>query len=488
MEGPVYDFVVIGAGLSGINASYRLKTQLPGCSYTILEARDSIGGTWSYFRFPGLRSDSRLTTFGFPWRPWIHDKAVADAGLIREYIESAAKDEGIDKNIQLGHKMVAADWSSSDQLWTLRVAASDGTSKDIRCTFVICCTGYYSYQKPLKAEIPGIDKFQGVIAHPQFWPEDIDLSGKVVLVGSGATAITMLPVLAQTAGHVTMLQRSPSYVFSIPSGDPLSTLCRAWLPSSVANWLNWWRTFIIEQLFITFNLRCPNAARKLHMSLMKKQLPASVPVNPHFTPRYAPMEQRLCMCPDGNFFKALHQDNCDIVTDTIDTVVEGGIRTSSGRVLDADVIVTATGLHVELLSGVTPTMDGTPVEIAKSYAWRGAMLTGVPNLGAVIGYTTSPWTLGADSSIKLLIMVYKRMKSSGATSAVPTMDGDPTVSKPVIGYTANYFLTARDRLPLITGETPWYERTGPISDAWQRWFGGCTTKGMKYVMPGKKDI
>ncbi|KAH6651479.1 hypothetical protein BKA67DRAFT_330238 [Truncatella angustata] len=489
MAAEIYDFIIIGAGLSGIDAAYRLKTELPHCSFTILEARDKIGGTWSFFKFPGLRSDSQLTCFGFPWYPWLNKKDIADAGLILDYVESAAEDEGIDQKIQFQHKATAADWSTEEQLWVLKINERDVESqeKTYKATFILNCTGYYDYEKPLQTTIAGLENFGGVVAHPQFWPEELDYSGKrVVLIGSGATAVTLLPVLAEQASHVTMLQRSPSYVFSIPSVNPVGTFLKTRLPVWLAHLLNWWRSFLLEQAFVQLNLRFPNAARKLHMYLMRKQLPASVSVDVHFNPRYAPMEQRLCLCPDGDFFKALHRDNCDIVTDEIKTVSKEGILTYSGVKLDADIIVTATGLHVELLSGIRPTVDGKSIDIATEYAWRGCMISGVPNMGAVMGYTTSSWTLGADACIKLLISVYKHMKNVGATSAVPVFDGDETRSKPVVQHSSTYFMNARDRLPRITGESPWYGRISPMYDTWQLWFGDLT-KGMKYSIREKKD-
>jgi cation diffusion facilitator CzcD-associated flavoprotein CzcO len=480
------DFIVIGAGLSGIDAAYRLKTQLPKSSYTILEARSEIGGTWSFFKYPGLRSDSALTTFGFPWRPWVHEKDIAPGPLIVDYITSAARDEGIDKKIQFGHNVTAANWSSEDQQWTLRVDV-DGTEMTYRTTFVITCVGYYSYQKGLQTNIPGIENFQGTVVHPQFWPNDLDLAGKrVVLIGSGATAITLLPSLAEAAGHITMLQRSPSYVLSIPSVDPLNAVLNRFLPGWLAFPLNWWRGFLLQEFVISIPPIFPNFARKILMSAMRRNLPESVPVDVHFNPRYNPMEQRLCFCPDGDFFKALHRDNCDIITDVIDTVTADGVITKSGAKLDADIIVTATGLHVQLFSGITPTVDGVPIDIAKTYAWRGCMMTGVPNCGAVIGYTRSSWTLGADACIKMLINVYKHMQKTGATSAMPVYDGDKsTKSEPVVNSSATYFVNAASRLPRSTGEDPWFGRISPIHDAWQRWFGGVT-KGMKYTVPPKK--
>lgn len=488
MAAEVFDFIIIGAGLSGIDAAYRLKTELPQCSFAILEARDKIGGTWSFFKFPGLRSDSQLTCFGFPWRPWLNEKDIAEADLIIDYIESAARDEGIDKKIQFGQKVVAADWSSEEQFWSLKVhdQSANNSEKSLKATFIMNCTGYYDYEKSLQTTIAGLDNFGGQIVHPQFWPEDLDYSGKkIVLVGSGATAVTLLPVLAEKAGHVTMLQRSPSYVFSVPSVNPVGTFLKTRLPIWLAHLLNWWRSFLLEQAFVQLNLRFPSAARRLHIWLMRKQLPPSISVDKHFNPRYAPMEQRLCLCPDGNFFKALHRDNCDIVTDKIRTISEHGVITHSGQELEADIIVTATGLHVELLSGLAPTVDGEVVNIANAYTWRGCMLTGLPNMGAVIGYTTSSWTLGADACIKLLISLYKHMQQIGATSAVPVFNGDDTCSKPVVGHSSTYFVDARDRLPRITGESPWYGRISPMHDTWQLWFGSLTD-GMKYTVPQKK--
>ncbi|KAL7620880.1 hypothetical protein AAE478_009878 [Parahypoxylon ruwenzoriense] len=482
-----YDFVIIGAGLSGVDAAYRLKTQLPDCSYTILEARGKIGGTWSFFNFPGIRSDSELTLFGLPWRPWIYEKEMADAHLIRAYIEDAARAEGIDTKIRFNHRVTGMSWSSEEQRWTLAVIA-DGLGKRYRAKFILACSGYYDYTKPLQVEIPGIENFKGTVAHPQFWPADLDYANKkVIIIGSGATAVTMLPVVAESASHVTMLQRSPSYVFSLASVDLVGTWIRTHLPERVAHSINWWRCLIIEHLFVFFNILFPRLARKLLMHLMKEQLPDTIPVDIHFNPRYNPFEQRLCMCPDGDFFRALHRDNCDIVTDHIDTVTPDGVLTKSGVKLEADIIVTATGLHVHLLAGIIPIVDGCSIEVASSYAWRGVMLTSVPNVGAVIGYTMNSWTLGADASIKLLIKIWKRMKKMGATSVVPVRNQDNiSSSKPVVSHSSTYFVMAQNRLPRITGESPWYGRKNMVYDHFKLWFGSLT-KGMKYTIPSRKD-
>lgn len=519
----IYDFIVVGAGLSGINSAYRLQTELPGARFTVLEGRARLGGTWSFFRFPGIRSDSNLAVFGFPWRPWRHDKDMAGADLILDYIEAAAHEQGIDRRIRFRRRVVSAAWSTPDQLWTLRVVepvdedddrhhdvavsgAGNGDggetttappatrTTEYRTRFMLNCTGYYSYDRPRATAIPGLDGFAGRVAHPQFWPADLDYAGRrVVVVGSGATAITMVPVLARTAARVTMLQRSPSYVMSLPSVSPANAFLKRWLPPRLAHPVNWWRAFCMEQLFVLFSLAFPRASRRLLLAGVRKQLPARVSVDDHFTPRYAPFDQRLCLTPDNEFFKAFHRDNCDIVTDTIEAVTEDAILTTSGKRIEADIIVTATGLHVELLGGQVPLVDGVPVDISHEFVWRGAMLTGLPNAGSVTGYTTSSWTLGADACVKLLIRVYKRMQRLGATSVVPVLEASPdgkpapAPSKPVIGHSSTYFRDAEGRLPRITGASPWYGRVSPGYDTWQRWFGGLE-KGLKYTIPEKKEL
>lgn len=412
---------------------------------------------------------------------------MADGALIQRYIEGAARDEGIDQKVQFGHKVTATEWRSDEQRWTVRVKAG-GVRKQYQAHWVISCAGYYNYHKPLAAEIPGIERFQGVVAHPQFWPSDLDWSGKrVVIIGSGATAITLLPHIAKTAAHATMLQRSPSYVFSVPAVEPESVWLKKYLPARLAYPINWWRCFLTETLFIWFLVVFPNLGRKLLMSLMRQQLPKDIPVDIHFNPRYPPTEQRLCMCPDGDFFKALHQANCDIVTSPIRTVEANGILTETGEKLDADIIITATGLHVQILGGITPIVDGNPVDIGTSMAWRGVMLSGVPNAGTIMGYTVNTWTPGADAAVKMLIRVYKHMRDSGAASAVPVYDGgDLKQSRPVVGHSSTYFVKAQKRLPRITGKSPWYGRVNAVYDYFMLWFGSVTS-GMTYVMPRKKD-
>ncbi|KAI0879818.1 FAD/NAD(P)-binding domain-containing protein [Annulohypoxylon maeteangense] len=482
-----YDFIIVGAGLSGVDAAYRLKSQLPQCSYIILEAREEIGGTWSFFKFPGVRSDSELALLGLPWRPWTHENDMADADLIREYIEDAARAEGIDKKIHFGHRVTGASWSSDEQRWTLSVLAAD-VKKELNAKFLLACTGYYDYAKPLQADIPGMSNFQGTIAHPQFWPTDLDYAGKkVIIIGSGATAVTMVPVMAKTASQVTMLQRSPSYVMSLPLSSPVNVWLKKHLPGRIAHLINWWISLIMENLFVSFSINFPNQMRNIITKEMRALLPAKIDVDVHFNPKYDPWDQRVCMCPDGDFFKALHQDNCDIVTDRIRSVTEDGILTESGRKLEADIIVPATGLRLHLFGGIIPVVDGDPVNIGTSYCWRGTMLSGLPNAGTVTGYTTTSWTVGADASIKLLIDVWKRMAKIGATSVVPVHSHDDIhSSKPVVAHSSTYFVMAQSRFPRITGESPWYGRKNVFFDYFQLWFGSLT-KGLKYTLASKKN-
>ena len=482
-----HDFVIIGAGLSGIDAAYRLKTTLPECSYIILEARQLIGGTWDFFNYPGIRSDSDLLLYGLPWRLWSGKKGIADGASIRQYLEDAAHSEGIDEKIRFRHKVTAANWSSDAQQWTLDVDAS-GAKKQFRAHWVISCAGFYDYDTPLQTEISGIDNFRGTVVHPQFWPSDLDWSGKrVIIIGSGATAVTLLPELAKTAGHITMLQRSPSYVFSIASTSSEPRLLKRFLPAWLVMQIRWWLAFITETLFVQFLLKFPNMGRKLVMDSMRKQVPAKFPVDVHFNPRYFPFEQRLCLCPDGDFFQALHQDNCNVVTSSIQTVTEDGIMTESGEKLGADIIITATGLHFLLFGGLIPTLDGKPVDIGRSFAWRGLMLSGVPNMCWILGYTTGSWTAGADATIKMLIRVYKHMRKVGATSAVPDHDEeDLALSKPLMAHSSTYHVKAQGRLPRVKRESPWYGRSNAVFDNLMLWFGSVTTK-MTYIIPGKKS-
>lgn len=483
-----HDFIIIGAGASGINAAHKVQTEFPNAKYTVLEARETIGGTWDFFKYPGLRSDSYLTGFGFRWRPWSEEKEIADGATIQKYLQESVEYAGIDKHIQFKHRVVGAHWSSAENRWTLEAQVDDGEErKRLKCQFVLACSGYYDYKTPLRAEIPGLSNFKGTVVHPQFWPEDLDYSGKrVVIIGSGATTVTILPVLAKTAAKVTMLQRSPSYVMPLPAAPGHIFALRKFLPKRVADTINFWKDVIFQTTVKTFCFTFPKFARRMLIRAMARELKGSgIPVDPHFTPRYTPWTQRLCVCPDGDFYDALRGGNCEVVTDHIDTVTESGIVTESGKTIDADIIVTATGLRILILGGVDCTVDGQRFNIADRFAWRNFMLEGVPNMAMVIGYTDMSWTLGSDACLRLLMRVIHHMKRIGAAAVQPVVQNrDAMKAEPIISMKSTYFMVAQDKLPRKADVDPWNERKGYISESLLAKFGtvGSITKGLEFTV------
>lgn len=490
------DIVVIGAGLSGINAGYRLQRELPDRTFTIVESRSEIGGTWAFWKYPGARTDSAMALFGFPWRPWPYDSTMAQAQDIKKYIEKCAAEEGIDKKIEFGNRVTSISWSTQEQRWTLQVDATleDGTVKKriIKAWWLINCSGYYSYDKVLPVTIPGIEGFGGQVVHPQFWDNSIDYAGKkVIIIGSGATAITLLPAMADATASLTMLQRSPSFILSLPRKDRAVENLSKWMPKHWAVVVNWWQRMFTETAFVKFLLTFPNAGRKLLLSLTKAQLPKGFDIEKHFNPRYDPFKQRLCFSPGGDFYKALHKPNVKIVTDIIDTVTEDGILLKSGEKLDADMIITATGLYMALLPNIAADIDGVSLNdtMNKRYVWNGCMLEGVPNAGFITGYTAATWTPGADVRTRKLIKVIKHQEKTGSLMAQPALSPSERARLPVKSFfnlTSTYAISALDRLPMAAGVGVWRTGTNWVVDVWQLMFSSVKT-GMQYV--GKsKDI
>ncbi|KAH6609169.1 hypothetical protein Trco_002515 [Trichoderma cornu-damae] len=476
-----HDLVVIGAGLSGINTAHRLRTELPHRAFTILEARDSIGGTWSFFKYPGMRSDSSIRSFGLTWHPWKHPHKVAYAGEICEYLEDAARTDGIFDKIQFRHRVVSSEWSSDEQRWTLAVDAG-GTKKLFKANFLLGCMGYYSYERALESPVPGIENFGGTVVHPQWWPTDLDYSDKqVVIIGSGATAVTLLPEMAAKAKSLTMLQRSPSYVVSMARTSMLEKLLSMLLPLSWVHWISrfidvWFEVFVSE-LF----LRYPRLGRFLVTQDLGKKLPKKVDAAVHFNPSYGPFQQRLCLTPDDEFFDALHRDNVEIVTDVIDTTVKDGILLKSGRKLPADLIVTATGLHIQIFGGMHPRVDGKAIDVGQQYAWRGCLVEGVPNAASIFGYVTSTWTPGADAMARLAIRVIKQLEADDASSVVPVIERTEGMPRMLSTNTSSsYFIKAADRIPKATGIAPFYGRLNLVVDLWALWFGSMRD-GLAYT-------
>ena len=468
----LFDIIIVGAGISGINAAYRIQTELPSASYTILEARGRIGGTWDLFRYPGFRSDSELYTFGFAWRPWAEQRSIANGDAILKYMRESAALYGIDQKIQFHRKLVSANWSSDQQAWKLLVD-EEGRKTYYHARFVILSTGYYDYDEALSSPIPGIDKFTGTVVHPQFWPEDLDYKDKkIVVVGSGSTAVTLIPSLAETASHVIMLQRSPSYIAARPAIDLFSQWASWLLPRSIAYRITRLKVLIRSFLFLKFCVYYPLAARNLMKKATLKQLPSNVPHDPHFSPRYNPWEQRFCLCPEGDFFAAIRAGKASVVTDTITTVAETGIQLTSGTTLDADIIVTATGLKIKFAGGVHISVDNVPINANDKFLWKNAMLQDVPNLATVIGYTNASWTLGADATALLVCRLLKSMKAEGKTSAVPRLeDTEGMKTLPMLNLSSTYVVRGAKDMPRTGDKAPWRPRGSYFSDLWGAMYG-----------------
>ena len=475
-----FDIIIVGAGIAGINAAYRIQTELPAASYTILEARGGIGGTWDLFRYPGFRSDSDLYTFGFAWRPWAEQKLIADGDSIRKYIRESAALYGIDDKVQFHRKLLSANWSSDQQAWNLLVD-EEGRKTHFNARFVFLSTGYYDYDEALSSHVPGIEKFTGTVLHPQFWPEHLDYQNKkIVVIGSGSTAVTLIPSLAQTASHVTMLQRSPSYVLARPSVDRFGQWTQRVFPSWVAHRITRLKSLVLSFLFIKFCAFYPLAARNRIKKATLKQLPDNIPHDPHFSPRYNPWEQRLCLCPDGDFFKAMRAGKASVVTDTIATVTETGIQLASGQTLDADMIVTATGLKLKTGGGAQITVDNVPVTIGEKFLWKGVMLQDVPNMATVIGYTNASWTLGADATATVVCKLLNYMKVKGLSSAVPHMESVGGMkSMPAWNFSSTYVVRGAKQLPRTGDKAPWLPRSTYFADLWNAKFGNLT-EGLRF--------
>ena len=447
------DLLIVGAGLSGIGAAYRLQTQSPHRSYAVLEARDNIGGTWDLFRYPGVRSDSDMFTLGFPFHPWKAAKAIADGPAILDYLHETAATYGIDKHIRFGRRVVRASWSSAEALWTVET-----TAETLTCSFLYVCSGYYNYDSGYEVDFPGLEAFQGRVVHPQHWPEDLDYSGqRVVVIGSGATAVTLVPAMAPEAAHVTMLQRSPSYVASRPARDAFSDRLRAVLPENLAHRVIRGKNVAFSTLVYNAFRRWPAYAAWLLNSTVAKQLPDSIPADPHFTPRYKPWDQRLCLVPDADLFESLRDGSASVVTDEIETFTPSGIRLRSGQELEADLVVTATGLQMVALGKIELTVDGQRVEPHDTFVYKGMMLSGVPNLAWCIGYTNNSWTLRSDLTSQYVCRLLNHLDRSGLSICVAEVDPVEydAPPRPVVDLSSGYIQRAASILPRQGSYDPW---------------------------------
>ncbi|EGX88615.1 monooxygenase, putative [Cordyceps militaris CM01] len=425
MTSPDYDVVIIGAGISGINFAYRLKERNPHLTYCILEARSEIGGTWSLFKYPGLRSDSDLYTFSFPWKPWESTDTIAGAPLILKYLREAVQEQGIEQHIKFNHTVQSLNFDTRQKTWTFTCQRPGKESVRVSSRFALIGTGYYDYDEPLEADIPGIGSFQGPVVHPQFWPEDLDYAGKnMVVIGSGATAVTVLPSVADKVAHVTMLQRSPTYIVSVPRGGLFERVTKALLPARIAHAIIRVRWTLLGFLLVWFCRTMPALARWAILRRTARELPAGTALAPDFTPRYNPWEQRMCLCPDADFFRALRSGKASVVTDEIAAVTAKTIKLKSGRELTPDIIVTATGLKLALLGKAKLSVDGAAVRLPDRYIWKGAMLEGVPNLFFAFGYVDASWTLGADATAQLATRIIAEVGETGKTAICPRQTSD----------------------------------------------------------------
>lgn len=450
------DVVVVGAGLSGISAAWHLQRYCPNKTYAMLERRDDLGGTWDLFKYPGVRSDSDMYTFAFRFKPWTADTTVAEGAVIKDYLRETVGEYGIGSHIRYRHRLVAADWSDSDARWRLTVDA-DGERIDLTCGFLVACSGYYDYDQAYAPEFRGADDFAGPVIHPQHWPEGLDYGGKkIVVVGSGATAVTLVPALAGSgAGHVTMVQRSPGYIGLLPSVDPVARRLNRMLPARIAAALNRWGYIVGQVGVYQVSRRFPNFMRKTLMAMAQRRLPVGFDVGTHFGPSYRPWDQRLCLAPDGDLFAAIRQGRADVVTGEIEAFTPAGIRLTSGQELPADMIVTATGLNLRLFGGTEFSRNGVAIIPRDTVAYQGMMLSGVPNLVFTVGYSNASWTLKADLVSDFLCRLLNHLDTRGFDTVVPR-EPDPHVQdRPLVRQLSGYVQRAMSHLPRAGSHRPW---------------------------------
>lgn len=465
------DVLVVGAGISGVCAGYYLKRDCPDLSFTILEARDAMGGTWDLFRYPGIRSDSDLYTFGFSFRPWVEDRAIASGESILRYIKDTAHEFQIDRHIEYGRRVVRANWNSAAALWEIDVAA-EGEQTRYTCRFLYFCSGYYGYDRAHRPDWPGMDQFDGPIVHPQFWPPALDYRDKrVVVIGSGATAVTLVPSMAETAAKVTMLQRSPSYLFAAPAKDGFATMLRKVLPTRPAFAMARWKNVLVGQAAYQLARKRPNLIRWLIGRNTRRWLGKDYDLKPHFTPSYAPWDQRLCLLPDADLYRAMTAGRAEIVTDTIERFTSDGIKLDSGRELQADIVVTATGFDMQLFGGAALSLDGEPIDTARRILYKGMMLDGVPNAAAATGYTNASWTLKCELTSLYVCRLMNEMRASGTDWCVPVREDPALREEPVIDFTSGYVQRALPSLPKQGSRKPWKLKQNYLVDLMALKFG-----------------
>jgi cation diffusion facilitator CzcD-associated flavoprotein CzcO len=450
-----FDVLIVGAGLSGVGAGYHLQTRSPGKTYAILEGRDAIGGTWDLFRYPGIRSDSDMYTLGYSFRPWREAKAIADGPSILSYVRETARDHGVDRKIRFGHKVQKASWSSQTATWTVE-AEHDGKVVTLTCNFLLMCSGYYDYAAGYTPEWPGVETFGGRIVHPQHWPADLDHAGKtVVVIGSGATAVTLVPEMAKTAAHVTMLQRSPTYVVSRPAEDALANRLRRHLPIMLAYGITRWKNVLLQMLFFNIARKKPAKTKAQLIGLVRAQLGPDYDVESHFTPRYNPWDQRLCLVPDADLFASLKAGTSSVVTDHVDTFTKTGLKLKSGATLDADIVVTATGLVMQLAGGLKVVVDGQSADLSQTLSYKGMMFSDVPNFASTFGYTNASWTLKADLTAEYVCRLLNHMDRTGTAVCTPRATDPDMPVEPWLDFSSGYVQRGIGKFPKQGARKPW---------------------------------
>jgi monooxygenase len=450
-----FDVLIVGAGISGISAAYHLQTRCPTKTYAILEGRENLGGTWDLFRYPGIRSDSDMYTLGYSFRPWTNAKAIADGSSILAYVRETAEAYGIDRKIRYRHRVVRARWSSKDATWTVE-AVDAGKPVRLTCSFLFMCAGYYDYEEGYTPELAGRELFRGRVVHPQKWTSDIEYEGKrVVVIGSGATAVTLVPELAKRAAHVTMLQRSPSYIVSIPERDAIANWMRTKLPADWAYSITRWKNVLLAMAFFSYCRRFPASAKRMIVGQVHKMSKGKVDVTTHFTPSYRPWDQRVCLVPDGDLFRAIHGGGVTVETGHIDRFTETGIRLRSGKEIEADLVVTATGLRLKFLGGLELEVDGKRIEPHKTMAYKGMMCSDVPNMALAIGYTNASWTLKCDLTSEYVCRLLNYMDERGYAYCCPRRNDPDLKEGPLIDFSSGYVQRSIDTFPRQGSFAPW---------------------------------
>ena len=479
------DVLIVGAGISGIGAAYHLQTNCPDRTYAILEGRDAIGGTWDLFRYPGIRSDSDMFTLGFVFKPWEEQKAIADGPSILKYLHETADENNITENIRFNHHVSSAAWSSKDARWTVTVKQSATENPiELTCNFLFLCGGYYKYEAGYTPDFDGIERFQGEVIHPQQWTDDIDYKDKhVVIIGSGATAVTLVPEMATEAAHVTMLQRSPTYMLSRPAEDAFANWLRKVLPVKLAYAIIRWRNVLLTMYIFNRSKKKPAQIKKYLINQVSKKLGTDYDVDTHFTPHYGPWDQRLCLVPDDDFFNALNNNSASIVTDHIDTFTEKGIKLKSGEVLEADMVVTATGLALEVLNGIAVSVDGKAIDPAELFMYKGMMYNDVPNLATSFGYTNASWTLRSDLTCTYVCRLLNHMNQTATRQCTPRLN-DPTMKETTwFNLSSGYVQRAADKLPKQGDKNPWMAPQNYLLDIKNLKFGNVDDGTMEFSNP-----